>query len=266
MTFKKIFLIGFVFLILGGLYGYARFSFMTKPALEQTSNLITVKKNLAQQLANVQKNAEAVLNEEKTEEEAIIQKTAPKTIHLNVPFTVQAPFANWDIHKESCEEASVLMVDYYLQGIKDLSPETADIEIRKMKDWQVENLGSEPDLYREDYVNFVEKYFVDKKYKVRMLQGVTVEDLKKELIAGNPVIIPATAKLLKNPWYHEQDYHMLVVIGYIESQKTIITNDPGTKRGQNWAYDYNTIETVLKDQKGVAFIVEKYEIKKESRK
>src|SRR5688572_5442442 len=41
----------------------------------------------------------------------------PKTLLLKVPFTPQAPTANWDeLHNEACEEASSLMAAAYFNG------------------------------------------------------------------------------------------------------------------------------------------------------
>ena len=38
----------------------------------------------------------------------------PSKVSIEVPFTSQAPFANWDeYHEEACEEASIIMVKYF---------------------------------------------------------------------------------------------------------------------------------------------------------
>src|SRR3989339_50688 len=51
----------------------------------------------------------------------------PPSINLSVPFTSQAPQANWDLpYQEACEEASVLMVDWYYKGVEEISIEEAD--------------------------------------------------------------------------------------------------------------------------------------------
>src|SRR5690554_5866511 len=45
----------------------------------------------------------------------IVPKEVPAEINLAVPFTSQAPTANWDMpFQEACEEAAALMVHYYL--------------------------------------------------------------------------------------------------------------------------------------------------------
>ena len=43
----------------------------------------------------------------------------PKQASIRVPFTSQAPYKDWDDpYQEACEEASVIMVDYFLGGKK----------------------------------------------------------------------------------------------------------------------------------------------------
>ncbi|MEK7548839.1 MAG: C39 family peptidase, partial [Patescibacteria group bacterium] len=70
----------------------------------------------------------------------------------------------------------------------------------------------------------------------RILENPTVEQLKNELAAGRPVIVPASGRTLGNPYFTPPGpiYHMLVLIGYDET--SFITNDPGTKRGAAYRY------------------------------
>ena len=186
--------------------------------------------------------------EQKPDEQEL--KLADK-IKLKVPFVPQAPFANWDIHEQSCEEAAILIIHYYLTG-KELTKEIADKEIINMTQFQIDHYGGEKDLYKQDFVNFVKDYYGD---KVKMFENASLEDIKKELNSGNPVIMPAMAKLLKNPYYHYQGYHMLDIIGYDTGRGVIITNDVGTKRGEGWEYSEKVIENTLQDQDGVFFTV-----------
>ena len=55
-------------------------------------------------------------NQEEPEKVPVV---VPSELHLRVPFTPQAPTANWDeLHNEACEEASVLMAAAYFNGDK----------------------------------------------------------------------------------------------------------------------------------------------------
>ena len=69
--------------------------------------------------------------------------------------------------------------------------------------------------------------------------------LKGELANGNGIIIPVNGRILDNPYYGDPapEYHMIVLIGYDESSRTFIANDPGTIRGEQLEFYY---ENVLK--------------------
>lgn len=78
-----------------------------------------------------------------------------------------------------------------------------------------------------------------------------MEDIKKELAKGNPVIVPTAGRLLSNPYFTPPGplYHMLLIKGYSTTSTTteFITHDPGTIRGANFVYSYQTLETSIHD-------------------
>lgn len=161
----------------------------------------------------------------------------------NVPFTPQAPFAKWDHdHNEACEEAAILIVHYFYEK-KDLTPTASDKEIMGMVNYQKKNWGGHYDLEAKEIVKLAKEYYGYKNIKI--LYNVSINDIKKEIAKGNPVILPTAGRLLGNPYYKSPGplYHALVAIGYTESK--IITNDPGTKRGENFSYSYSTIKNAL---------------------
>lgn len=43
------------------------------------------------------------------------------------------------------------------------------------------------------------------------------------------------------------DQHMLVIIGFDPHKKQFITNDPGTKIGANYHYNYTTLYNAIRD-------------------
>ncbi|MDP3794539.1 MAG: C39 family peptidase, partial [bacterium] len=156
-------------------------------------------------------------------------------VNLDVPFTSQAPLANWELpFKEACEEASLLMVDAYYRGMQ-LAPQRVADAITRFADFQKARLG-----YYED-TDAVETALLAREYlhykNVRVVPGpLTVEMIKKEIAAGRPVIVPAAGRLLGNPYYRQPGpyYHMLVIKGYTDAE--FITNDPGTRRGKDFRY------------------------------
>ncbi len=179
--------------------------------------------------------------------EDIEEVTLPAKVELDVPFTVQAPEGNWDNpYQEACEEASVIMVDYFLRETT-LMPEQANREILQIINWE-EAHRYKYDVTVQELAEIVEKYY---KYKTRVSDDVTKASILYELSKGNPVIVPAAGRELGNPYFSGAGpwYHMLVITGY--DRRNFITNDPGTKRGKGYTYDHDTLINAIHDWTGV---------------
>lgn len=167
-----------------------------------------------------------------------------------VPFTPQAPYANWDdLHNDACEEASVLMVRRYFDGQRGgrLDPADADEEIYDIVEWQKANLGKYLDTNAEETTRIlVEKY----SRKARLVTNVTVNTVKKEISSGHLIIVPAAGRQLPNPYFRSPGpaYHMLVIVGYNDTE--FVTNDPGTKRGEGFRYKHNDLLNAVHDWTG----------------
>jgi hypothetical protein len=172
-----------------------------------------------------------------------------KSVLLNVPYTVQAPLANWSVHEESCEEAAVLMYHYFLSGKRGLSgniisPYLAGSEMVKMKNWQVKAYGREPDLSIYKLGVFVRQYYG---YDPKVFKSITTQDIKRELSAGHPVLVPVMTHGLRNPHYGPKSvYHILLIKGY--SSGGAIANDAGIKEGQSVVYPWGTVFSAIDAQ------------------
>lgn len=176
------------------------------------------------------------------------KKPLPAEINLKVPFTPQAPHANWELpYGEACEEASALMVHFYFEK-KTFTKESADKEIKKLVDFQTKKYGFYKDSTADETARFIKDYW---KYKKVRVLPATIDAIKQELAAGRPVIIPAAGRLLGNPNFRRPGplYHMLVIKGYTKDGK-FITNDPGTRRGANYVYDQKAIMNAIHDWNG----------------
>lgn len=163
----------------------------------------------------------------------------------DVPFASQAPFAVWDeLHQEACEEASMIMVDRYLNK-EGLSPHQMEQEILSLIKWQDQN-NYEVDVTAQETKEILKAYFG---INSRVVKIDSVLPIIEELNKGNLVIIPAAGRQLGNPYFSGAGpiYHMLVIKGYDNSKKEFITNDPGTRRGESYRYDYNTLFNAIHD-------------------
>lgn len=192
------------------------------------------------------------IQEDETKEKNDIAEKIPDKFLLKVPFTTQAPFSVWDeIHEEACEEASIIMLKYYFSG-KKLTKEIAEKEIQALVVFQNKNSGDYKDTTAQETVDlFVDFYgeLSDGK-KLKVVYDFEKQDLKKYLTRGNPIIIPAAGRELGNPNFTPPGplYHNLVLTGY--DGDTIITNDPGTRKGEGYKYNIDVLYNAIHDFPG----------------
>ncbi|OGJ83704.1 hypothetical protein A2529_01315 [Candidatus Peribacteria bacterium RIFOXYD2_FULL_58_15] len=175
----------------------------------------------------------------------------PASLLIKVPFAPQSPFAVWDtLHEEACEEMSLIMVHHFLAGMP-LSMTDAETEVQQMVAWERAHDYAD-DVTAQELGDIAESLYG---YRARLLTDVTADSLRRELMRGNPIIIPAFGRALKNPFFSGEGpfYHMLVVIGY--TGDGFITNDPGTKRGEKYWYPTDVLLNALHDWIGVKELI-----------
>ncbi len=175
-----------------------------------------------------------VLRQAQDDLENIEPESINKNINLNVPFTSQAPLSDWSQPwQDACEEASVLMIDYYYQNKTLPSKEEVSDILKDMVSWQEKNWGGHYNLTVAQVAEYVKIHF---NYQTEIIENLTAEKLKFYLAKGQPIIIPANGKILANPNFKNggPEYHMLVVKGYVGDN--FITNDPGTRLGADFIY------------------------------
>jgi len=181
------------------------------------------------------------------EVEVEVEIEIPTSINLDIPFQSQAPHANWDMpYQEGCEEASIILAVKYLEDINYISAEEMNQEILDMVDYQNKNYGGHYDLSAEETSDLLLEYYGDE-FETELIYDFEWEDVKKALAQDHPVIIPTAGQQLGNPYYTAPGprYHMMVIRGYDENY--VYTNDVGTKRGENYKYDYNTLYNGVHD-------------------
>jgi hypothetical protein len=167
-------------------------------------------------------------------------------MNLAVPFTSQAPTGNWDaLHEDACEEASFYMVQQFYSGTPEgkIDPAVADPELQRLVRTE-EDLGLAPSISLAEAKDFLMK---DSNTMAVIIDNPTVGDIKQLIALGKPVIVPAAGRELGNPFFTGEGplYHMLVIRGYTET--TFITNDPGTRMGENYVYDIDVLMSAMGD-------------------
>lgn len=190
------------------------------------------------------------LDEEAKGDEIIKEEQAEllKKFKIDISFLSQAPFGVWDeYHDDACEEASLIMLEYYLSG-KELNNEIGESQIQGMIRFQLRNYGDFKDTSVAETVQLAKDFY--DRYNLEVVYDFEKERIKKEVARGNPVILPAAGRILANPYYTPPGplYHNLVVVGY--DGDMIITHDPGTKRGANYKYHIDVLYDAIHDFTG----------------
>lgn len=177
-------------------------------------------------------------------------KPAGKDILLNVPFAAQAPFGEWSDprQQDGCEEVSVLMAMRWVNNRKTISKDEAKKEILAISDYEEKTYGSYHDTSAADTVSRIIKGYYN--YDNASVEyNINAEDIISELEKGDLIIVPANGQKLGNPNFTAPgpDRHMLIIKDYDASSDEFITNDPGTRQGENYRYKSDVLINALRD-------------------
>lgn len=183
------------------------------------------------------------------ESEGVVEEeiTIPESVNLEMPFQPQAPHGNWDQpYQDGCEEASLILAVASLNGETAMTPEEMDADIKGMVEWQNKMWGGHYDLNIRETGDMLVGYY-NEKYTAELLYDWTWDDIKEALAQGYPVVLPLAGQQIGNPYYTSPGpvYHMLVIKGY--DANGVITNDVGTKRGEDYRYTYDTLYSSTHD-------------------
>lgn len=169
-----------------------------------------------------------------------------KFVLIDVPFFSQAPNANWDDprQQDGCEEASVLMAWLWVNN-KTMTKAEAEAEIVKISHFEEDKYGNYVDTSAQDTARFFQDFYDYK--NLRVDENITIEDIKDELRQGRIVLVPANGQKLGNPNFTGAGpyTHMVVVRGFDEAKEQVITNDPGTRNGREYRYDYDVFYNAM---------------------
>jgi len=177
--------------------------------------------------------------------------SATSTVILrSVPFTAQAPLANWRDPKQqdACEEASALMAVAWARQEKLGTAEEVEKQITILADYELKKYGGYQDTSAQNTVKRIFwDYFQYPNATSTIIQSAS--QIIKQLQNGNLVIAPVNGQKLKNPFYARPgpERHMLLIKGYDFAKKEFITNDTGTRRGNNYRYPVDILENAMRD-------------------
>jgi hypothetical protein len=173
----------------------------------------------------------------------------PPSFNLKVPFVPQAPFKIWDeLHEETCEEASMIMLKAYLDGRDEMPLEEMEKKLQAVVEFETKAYGDYKSTDAERTAGIMRDFLG--MHGAAAVPIGSIDDVKREIAAGRPVLLPAAGKLLKNPNFKNGGplYHMLLAKGYTAT--TVVTNDPGTRLGADYAYADDVLWNAIHDWNG----------------
>ncbi|MBI2042393.1 MAG: C39 family peptidase [Candidatus Nealsonbacteria bacterium] len=195
--------------------------------------------------SHISRPAEIIEKKEAEKEAAEQPFTLPETVDLNVPFIAQAPGGDWSYpFAYTCEEAAILMARYFFEGEDFVDVPKTKIELLGLVNFEDKNYGFHEDTSAEQTARLIRDYYG---YEARAVYDISLDDIKKELALGRPVIIPAAGRLLQNPNFKPPGpvYHIILLKGY--NGDGFLSHDPGTANGANVLYSYEIIENAIHD-------------------
>lgn len=204
----------------------------------------------------IQKNTSTGMPSEEMEEYEVIPepsqqvKEIPAKMTHDVVFVAQAPHAQWEneLFQDACEEASVLMAGAWIRNEnKKYSKDHATEELEKMFLFEKGEYGQAFDLSAADTAQFFKDYYAIE--NIEVVYDISADDIVQVLANGHIVIVPSDGQKIGNPYFTAPgpERHMLVITGYDQKKREFITNDPGTRRGEDYRYSYETLIAAVRD-------------------
>lgn len=183
---------------------------------------------------------------------ALAQSTAALPSHVFIPvgFIAQAPLGIWSAPwNNACEEAAALMAVRWARHEAALTPDEAATAILAQVRYEDANFGYHSDTNLTQTKKLITRFF---KYpNVEIFSLASPDDIRRELAAGNIVIVPAAGSLLGNPHFvSPPPYHMLLINGYDDATHEFIVEEPGTRFGENYRYRAEVLWNAIHDWTG----------------
>src|SRR3989338_3234451 len=137
------------------------------------------------------------------------------------------------------------MAARFLQGRSLGDASAADNAMLEIVSIEENDFGYGVSITAEQTAEVLEYIYED--LTAEVVYDFTWDDVKQAIAQGYPVIAPAAGRELGNPNFTAPGplYHMLVIKGYTPDY--VITNDPGTRKGADYTYDYATLYEAIHD-------------------
>ncbi len=174
----------------------------------------------------------------------------PAYVNLEAPYINEAPDGNWTgSWKNACEEAVIAMVENYYKGNKTVSVADAKAYMQTLFTAQQKTYGSDANSDAKRTKEIIDNHA---SFGATIVENPTLEDIKKELVEGRPVIAFHNGFALQNkniPLLPTgSGYHTTVIKGYDDNSNVFIVHDDGdAKEGPDHLYNYDLLMNSLHD-------------------
>ncbi len=174
---------------------------------------------------------------------------AKRLIKHPAPFTSQAPLFEWSDprQEDGCEEAVSLMAMTWVKGEGPAEAKIWRERILTLTDWEQEKYGENRDVSLFHVLVWVfGDYFEHGNVAIKSVKSA--DEILAELEKGHLVLLPMNGQALENPYFTPPgpERHMILVKGYDPASDEFITNDPGTRRGEDYRYPAAIIFTAIR--------------------
>ena len=175
----------------------------------------------------------------------------PPSVLIRVPYTSQAPHADWSTHEDYCEAAALLMYSAYLSRDQRevIPPNEADSRMTRLVQFERTTYRTNhPDLTLDQMGYVAHSMFGMTPH----VMPASLDAIKHQLAAGRPVIVPvmthgAPGGQKLAPFYGYMNvYHVLLIKGY--DSRNLYTNDAGFMQGENYAYTWPWLAAAIDSQ------------------
>ncbi|KKT13629.1 MAG: hypothetical protein UV95_C0001G0166 [Candidatus Falkowbacteria bacterium GW2011_GWF2_43_32] len=168
----------------------------------------------------------------------------PANLSAAVPFTAQAPLAEWQDQRQEdgCEEATALMALAWVRGETGFDRYEWRARILKLSDWEKATYGEDRDVALFDMLVWIfGDYFSHGNVALKPIRETA--EMIGELDKGHLVLVPLNGQALGNPYFTPPgpERHMILIKGYDYETAEFITNDPGTRRGEDYRYSADVL-------------------------
>lgn len=177
-------------------------------------------------------------------------KPVSKLIYLeNVPFVAQAPYGNWKdpLEQNGCEEAAATIAVYWARG-QSLSKQQMLDDIKAISNYEIKNFGNSVDTSAWDTASrIIQGYYHYSNSRAEIVS--TVDQIINWLSEDYLVITPMNGQKILNHNYTAPgpERHMIVIRGYDPKTGDFVTNDAGTRLGENFRYPKDLFFNAIRD-------------------